>query len=121
MLPPTELQQVLFNLLNNAVDAVGEDDGSVLVTAEVKENNIIIKVSDNGPGISKENLTRIFDPFFTTKLVGKGTGLGLSICYGIVKRMGGEIHASSVPGSGTTFRISIPAVKAEEASLKHSV
>jgi two-component system NtrC family sensor kinase len=121
MLPPTELQQVLLNLIHNAIDAVEEDDGCVLVTAGVKEQNITIEVSDNGPGISEEDLPRIFDPFFTTKPVGKGTGLGLSICYGIVKRMGGEISVNSFPGSGTIFRIKIPAVKAEEAPLEHSV
>jgi two-component system NtrC family sensor kinase len=120
MLPPTELQQMLLNLVNNAIDAVEEDDGCISVTADTDKTNIVIKVSDNGPGISKEDLPRIFDPFFTTKPVGKGTGLGLSICYGIAKRMGGEIHVKSVPGSGTTFRVTIPAIKTEEAFVNDS-
>ncbi|MGD8541447.1 MAG: ATP-binding protein, partial [Desulfobacteraceae bacterium] len=61
-----------------------------------------------GPGIPRANLARIFDPFFTTKPVGKGTGLGLSICYGIIKKMGGEIDVNSVLDLGTTFRIQLP-------------
>ena len=65
-------------------------------------------MTDNGPGIPKANLSRIFDPFFTTKPVGKGTGLGLSICYGIIKKMGGEIEVQSVVDVETTFRVRIP-------------
>jgi two-component system NtrC family sensor kinase len=65
-------------------------------------------VADTGEGIPKANLQRIFDPFFTTKPVGKGTGLGLSICYGIVKKMGGDITVNSAVGVGTTFHIHLP-------------
>ena len=67
-----------------------------------------MEVSDTGPGIPKEDLPRLFDPFFTTKPVGKGTGLGLSICYGIIKRMGGEIRVDTLIGKGSTFRVTIP-------------
>ena len=67
-----------------------------------------MEVADDGPGIPRANLARIFDPFFTTKPVGKGTGLGLSICYGIIKKMGGEIDVRSVIGIGTTLSIRIP-------------
>ena len=72
------------------------------------EGEIIVEVTDNGPGIPKANLSRIFDPFFTTKPVGKGTGLGLSICYGIINKMGGEIEVQSVVDVETTFRVRIP-------------
>jgi two-component system NtrC family sensor kinase len=69
---------------------------------------VIVDVADNGQGIPKSNLARIFDPFYTTKPVGRGTGLGLSICYGIVKKMGGEISVNSAVGLGTTFHVHIP-------------
>jgi two-component system NtrC family sensor kinase len=120
MLPTTELQQMLLNLVNNAIDAMEEAGGTLSISARLEGTDIVIKVSDDGLGIPEENLSQIFDPFFTTKPVGKGTGLGLSICYGIAKRMGGEIHVKSVPGSGTIFQVTIPAVKSEEASVNHS-
>jgi two-component system NtrC family sensor kinase len=68
----------------------------------------VVDVADNGPGIAKSNIQRIFDPFFTTKPVGKGTGLGLSICYGIIKKMGGDITVNSAAGMGTNFHVHIP-------------
>jgi two-component system NtrC family sensor kinase len=72
------------------------------------KDGIVVEVADNGPGIAKANLSRIFDPFYTTKPVGKGTGLGLSICYGIIKKIGGNIEAQSVKGEGSTFKVYIP-------------
>jgi len=71
-------------------------------------HQIVIKVSDTGPGIPKDVLAKIFDPFFTTKEVGKGTGLGLSISYSIVEKLGGTITVDSEMGQGTTFTISLP-------------
>ncbi len=106
---PTEMQQVLVNLINNSLDALeGKGGGKVEVTSREKDDNVIIDVADDGPGIPEANLTRIFDPFFTTKPVGKGTGLGLSICYGIVTKMGGKISVNSAVGMGTGFHIHIP-------------
>jgi two-component system, NtrC family, sensor kinase len=108
----TEMQQVFLNLINNAVDAMDSKGGGTIdITSRLDEDNIIINFSDNGPGIHRNNLDRIFDPFFTTKPVGKGTGLGLSICYGIIKKMGGEINVQSVIDEGTTFSIRIPVPK----------
>lgn len=105
----SELQQVLLNLLNNAMDALeGNKGGNITVTSDLEGNEVVIRVEDDGPGIPKVNLGRIFDPFFTTKPVGKGTGLGLSICYGIIKEMGGEITVSSVIDAGTTFHVRLP-------------
>jgi len=108
---PAELQQVLINLLNNAIDATEKKGEMISISAQLEDNNVVIRVSDNGSGISKDNLSRIFDPFFTTKPSGKGTGLGLAICYGIIKQLGGEIDVSSTIGKGSTFRIRIPYAK----------
>ena len=77
----------------------------------------MVVVEDNGPGIPKANLDRIFDPFFTTKPVGQGTGLGLSICFGIIKRMGGEIRVDSTVDKGTRFEINIPLVNPPPAAV----
>lgn len=112
-LPPlwasaTELQQVLLNLLNNSVDAMGPSGGGIDVTTQISNGQIELKVADTGIGIAEANLSRIFDPFYTTKPVGQGTGLGLSICYGIVKKMGGDIQVQSAKGEGTTFTVFLP-------------
>jgi two-component system NtrC family sensor kinase len=87
---------------------MSETGGRLSVRARMEKDTLVIEVSDTGPGIPKEDLPRLFDPFFTTKPVGKGTGLGLSICYGIVKRMGGEIRVDTLIGKGSTFRVTIP-------------
>jgi two-component system NtrC family sensor kinase len=104
----TELQQVFFNLINNALDAMEKQGGDLNIFCHRENDSVTIKVADTGGGIPKANLDRIFDPFFTTKPVGKGTGLGLSICYGIIEKMGGKLGVESVVGQGTTFTISIP-------------
>jgi len=109
---PTELQQVLLNLMKNALDAMEKSGGTLSVSARREDDNFVIEVSDNGPGIPEDALSQIFDPFFTTKPEGKGTGLGLSICYGIIKKMDGEITVESAVNEGTTFFISLP-VKAD--------
>ncbi|MFC1563588.1 ATP-binding protein [candidate division KSB1 bacterium] len=107
MIDPVELEQVIVNLFQNSFHALSNGG---LVNAEVYKNNdeVIIEVKDNGPGIAPEILERIFEPFFTTKPVGQGTGLGLSVCYGIVQSWGGRIDAESIPGKGATMRIHIP-------------
>ncbi|MBF0202166.1 MAG: HAMP domain-containing histidine kinase, partial [Desulfamplus sp.] len=108
---PSELQQVILNLINNAIDAMDKRGGRVAIETKlstIEKDHVVIVIEDNGPGIPKENIDRIFDPFFTTKPVGKGTGLGLSICYGIVQKMGGKIDVYSEVGEGTRFRIWIP-------------
>jgi len=109
-LSQSEMQQVLLNLMNNAIDAMENRGGELTIStrSEFKEGVIVIEVSDNGPGIPEANLSRIFEPFFTTKPVGKGTGLGLSICYGIIQKMGGQIDVKSGIDSGTTFYIRLP-------------
>ena len=117
---PSELQQVLLNLINNAIDAMEKAGGTLRVSSRMEQNgmaegdHMIIQIADNGPGIPPGDLNRIFDPFFTTKPVGKGTGLGLSICYGIIKKMGGIIEVRSVVDEGTVFTVKIPIPHKEE-------
>jgi len=110
---PSELQQVLLNLINNAVDAMEKSGGQIDITTRVDGAHVILDVADTGPGIPQPNLARIFDPFFTTKAVGKGTGLGLSICYGIIHKLGGEVSVNSAVGIGAVFHIRIPRPKVE--------
>ncbi len=105
---PSEIQQVLLNLINNALDAMEKEGGAITVSSGVEQGRILVEVADNGPGISRSALNKIFDPFFTTKPVGKGTGLGLFICYFIIKTMGGKIDVESEIGVGATFSIRIP-------------
>ena len=114
----SELQQVFLNLINNALDAMDKTGGTLEISACQEKEQILIRVSDDGPGIPKANLARIFDPFFTTKPVGSGTGLGLSICYGIINKMGGEISVKSAVDVGTTFEIRIPVKTGKTAENK---
>lgn len=115
---PGQLQQVLLNLLNNAIDAIAEKHegkGELTIKVGNASNGMVeIAVKDTGPGIDPENLKKIFSPFFTTKPVGKGTGLGLSVCYGIINHMGGEMEVESKIDSGSTFIIRVPVAQHEE-------
>ncbi|MDQ5770707.1 sensor histidine kinase [Thiothrix subterranea] len=106
---PPELQQVLVNLIRNAMQALAAEGGEISIsTADVSDAEVVINVRDNGCGIAAEHLTRIFDPFFTTKPVGQGTGLGLSISYAIVHRYGGRLTVESHVGVGACFSIYLP-------------
>lgn len=104
---PTELNQVLMNILVNATQAVGRN-GLIEIHTGVEEEKVWVEIRDNGSGIDEHALPHIFEPFFTTKEVGQGTGLGLSISHGIIKKHGGEITVKSRPALGTTFRITLP-------------
>lgn len=103
-----KLQQVFTNLVINARDAMVSGGTITLVTGFAAEDEIFIKVSDTGEGISAEDLPKIYDPFFTTKGVGTGTGLGLAVSYGIVQEHAGSIEVESAVGEGTTFRLVFP-------------
>jgi PAS domain S-box-containing protein len=109
-----QLQQVFLNVLTNAEQAMLEVHGKGRLIIRTKTNpqktHITIEISDDGPGIPENHLTRIFDPFFTTKEVGKGTGLGLSLSYGMIKEHGGNIYAHSSLGEGSTFVIELPII-----------
>jgi two-component system, NtrC family, sensor kinase len=105
---PSEINQVVMNLVVNAAHAIGETRGKIIVRTSSADDAVSIEVEDNGCGIAPENLVKIFDPFFTTKAVGKGTGLGLSLSYGIVQKHAGQMSVHSVQGKGTTFRVTLP-------------
>jgi signal transduction histidine kinase len=107
-----QIEQVLINLVTNAVQAMPEG-GTLDVSLKEMEDNLVITMRDSGEGIPEENIGRIFDPFFTTKPEGEGTGLGLSVSYGIISRHRGYIKVESEVGIGTTFIISLP-VKADK-------
>ena len=123
-----QLEQVLLNLATNARDAMPQGGRLTLETqlVELDDNFIrdhgygepgmfaVISVSDTGSGLEKETIAKIFEPFFTTKELGKGTGLGLAMAYGIIKQHNGYINVYSEPEKGTTFRIYLPTIKAEE-------
>lgn len=105
----SQLQQVFLNIINNAIDAIGKDGEIRIKTGYSSKNHEVkIEITDNGPGIPKEDIDKIFDPFYTTKEVGKGTGLGLSIVYSIIEKLGGRIMVASELGLGTTFTIYLP-------------
>ena len=110
----TELQQVFLNLVNNSIQAMEHEGGTITISCQRDGDWIRTTVADTGPGIPAANLKRIFDPFFTTKPVGKGTGLGLSICFGIIHQMGGEIEVESTVGEGTAFIIRLPLSENEQ-------
>lgn len=102
-----QLQQILFNIINNAIDAAGKNGKIVIRTRQHNGDSVQIDIVDNGPGMSPEVQKKIFDPFFTTKndKSKQGTGLGLSITYGLVKKLKGEIEVQSEQGVGTIFTL----------------
>jgi signal transduction histidine kinase len=110
-----QLEQVFLNIINNAFDAV-DDGGRIDIELRSDESNMVsVRVTDDGNGISEENLKHIFDPFFSTKGE-KGSGLGLSITYGIVEKLGGKMDVRSEKGEGSTFRVTLPVKKIESSS-----
>lgn len=102
------LTGVWLNLLINAMDAIEGEGGVIRVATQQDGSQVLVTVSDNGPGIQPEQLGRVFEPFFTTKDPGRGTGLGLSISHRVIRQTGGDIRAESQPGVGTTLRVSLP-------------
>ncbi|MEK7469721.1 MAG: ATP-binding protein [Planctomycetota bacterium] len=112
---PGQLEQVLMNLVNNALDAMPGGGSLDLLTAN-RDGMACLQVRDSGNGISREDIRRVFDPFFTTKVPGKGTGLGLAICREIVKAHGGSIDVQSEPGKGSWFTVKFPAAEKLDGS-----
>ena len=103
-----QLQQVILNILDNAIDAVGQGGKVTVSTMLDDQGTACISLRDNGPGIPEDRLGQIFDPFFTTKKTGEGTGLGLSICYSIMESLGGTVCARNHPEGGAEFTICLP-------------
>ncbi len=133
MMDPVQLDQIVMNMAINARDAMPDGgtleietrnftvDNSNSVTASVPGEYVMITFRDTGIGMDEETLVRIFEPFFTTKEVGRGTGLGLATIYGIVTQNNGFIDVSSIPGSGSSFRVFLPratAVASEVVTAK---
>ena len=117
---PSELAQVWVNLLDNAADAVN-GGGEIAIQTLRDDNQTVVEIIDNGPGISSENLSHIFEPFFTTKGVGSGKGLGLTICQGIVgDRHGGEIEVESKAGE-TRFIVRLPERRVERNEAAEAI
>ena len=104
---PGQINQVLMNILSNAIQAIAEK-GEIFIKTSEEKSAVKISIRDTGGGMSDETKQKIFDPFFTTKEVGKGTGLGLSISYGIIEKHQGKIEVNSVQGKGTEFIITLP-------------
>lgn len=105
---PSSINQVVMNLVTNALDAVG-DSGRIAILTTRSGDEFSLRVRDSGPGIPKEVQERIFEPFYTTKDVGRGMGLGLAICYRIVERHGGRIEIANPEGGGCEFVVTLPA------------
>ncbi len=107
---PTQIQQVVDNMIRNSIDAITESGTGdrITIQTQMRDKWIVITFEDNGPGVDKRHRQKIFDPFFTTKKVGKGTGLGLSVVYGIIERHGGSVLYNENLGSGAQFIVRLP-------------
>jgi signal transduction histidine kinase len=116
-----QLHQVLINLITNAVDAIGEHQGTITISLSEARPALLrgqlcaqLSISDTGCGMDEQTVGRIFEPFFTTKEVDRGTGLGLSVVYGIVAAHGGRIDVTSAVGQGTRFNVFLPAIARQQ-------
>jgi two-component system cell cycle sensor histidine kinase/response regulator CckA len=110
MADPSQLQQVVVNLVTNAAQAIGGCPGAIVISVARIGGEVVLSVADTGNGMDDATRARIFEPFFTTKQVGEGTGLGLAVVHGIVTAHGGKIDVRSDPGAGTVFDVALPAV-----------
>ena len=110
---PAQLNQVLANLVTNALQSI-PGTGRITVQTQFHDGNVYLIVEDTGTGMGKDVLDKIFIPFFTTKDLGQGTGLGLPVVYGIVTANGGSINVKSRPGRGSRFEIQLPVTGPED-------
>jgi len=120
---PGQIQQVFLNIVLNAEAEMklSHGKGRLFITTKLVDNTIKVSFTDDGTGITGENMSKIFDPFFTTREVGEGTGLGLSICHGIVADHDGKIYAESEPGNGATFYVELPVTTFQQVVTKEEL
>lgn len=115
---PPELEQVILNLVLNALDAVDSKSGEIVLRTRSKSRDrVVLEVVDNGRGIDADHMQKLFEPFFTTKPLGQGIGIGLSTCYTIIQAHGGEIAVDSAPGRGAVFTVILPQYSNSAESL----
>ena len=105
---PSQINQVLLNLLVNAAQAIGPERGCISIRTESRGDHVRLSIGDNGAGMPEAVRRRVFEPFFTTKPLGQGTGLGLSVSFGIIRQHGGTIEVESTEGVGTVFHLILP-------------
>jgi len=110
---PARLKQLIVNLLINSAESIGESEGqqnakTISIETTNRDDSLLIKFSDNGPGVPDDGIERIFDPFYTTKDPGKGTGLGLSVCHSIIDGLQGDIRAENMSEKGFMITVSLP-------------
>ena len=122
---PQELQQVLVNLIVNAIQALPTDKGTITIeTRDIQDKGVQIGVRDNGHGMDADSVSKVFNPFYTTKPQGEGTGLGLSVSYGLVRRYGGNIEVESEPGKGSVFTVTLyckPVIMEDEKMIQEQL
>ena len=108
------LEQVLMNLLHNAIEAVEPGHGEVTLSIERGAQDVTLLVTDNGPGIAPDVLPRVTEPFFSTKIGGEGLGLGLAICFEVVQQFGGRLDIRSAPGRGAEAAVILPLLESDD-------
>jgi signal transduction histidine kinase len=113
---PSQVNQIFLNLITNASQAIGNNNGQIRLTTRATGGEVQVIVEDTGCGMTQEVMAKIYEPFFTTKEIGKGTGLGLSIVYQIVQEHHGRIDVHSEPGKGTRFTVTLPVQQRAEAA-----
>lgn len=120
-----ELEQVLVNLVTNAIHALDKEAGKICVaTRDWDDKGVVILVKDNGSGMTQDQISRVFNPFYSTKNQGEGTGLGLSLSYGLMRRYGGSITVESEPGAGAEFYVwllSEPVLVGDEETISEQL
>jgi two-component system NtrC family sensor kinase len=120
-----DLEQVLVNLLVNAIHALDADGGKICIRSRNwADKGVVILIKDNGSGMNKEQISRVFNPFYTTKQQGEGTGLGLSISYGLIRRYGGSITVESQPSEGAelyVWLLSEPVLVTDEETISEQL
>jgi two-component system sensor histidine kinase HupT/HoxJ len=111
------VHQIIVNLVQNAVDVMAECPDPKLFVSGARDGRwIVVRVRDNGPGLSATAMKRLFEPFFTTKPIGEGTGLGLYVSYGLAEELGGQLEAANHDEGGAVFTLRLPVREAPHAT-----